>query len=89
LPFLIALLDKNSVIVEFFGSCSVKLLFLKILIKVGSKVNVIRKDTIKPKVIIQPKSIMGLISLKISDRKAHIVVNAVYAIGQNIFEVAL
>ena len=54
-------------------------------IKDGSKVKVIKNDVIRPKVIIQPKSIIGLISLKINDRKAIIVVRAVYKIGQNIF----
>ena len=52
--------------------------------RVGSKVKVIIKDVIKPKVIIQPKSIMGLISLKIKDKKAKMVVKTVYNIGQNI-----
>ena len=41
-------------------------------------------DVINPKVIIQPKSIIGLISLKIKDRKAKTVVKTVYKIGQNI-----
>ena len=54
------------------------------LIRVGSKVKVITKDVIKPKVIIHPKSIMGLISLKIKDKNAKIVVKTVYNIGQNI-----
>ena len=54
------------------------------LIKDGSKVKVIINDVIKPSVIIQPKSIIGLIPLKIKDRKAIIVVRAVYRIGQNI-----
>ena len=52
--------------------------------RVGSKVKVIIKDVIKPKVIIQPKSIIGFISLKIKDKKAKIVVKTVYKIGQNI-----
>ena len=51
---------------------------------VGNKVNVIVKDIINPKVIIQPKSIIGFISLKINDKKAQIVVKTVYIIGQNI-----
>ena len=37
-------------------------------------------------VIIHPKSIIGLISLKIKDKKAIIVVKTVYKIGQNIFQ---
>ena len=40
-------------------------------------VKVIDKDTNKPTVIIHPKSIMGLMLLNISDRKAHIVVSTV------------
>ena len=50
----------------------------------GVGINVIKKEVIKPSVIIQPKSIIGLISLKINDKKAIIVVNTVYRIGQNI-----
>ena len=50
----------------------------------GSNVNVIIKEVIRPKVIIHPKSIIGLISLKIKDRNAIIVVKTVYKIGQNI-----
>ena len=42
------------------------------------------KDVINPKVIIQPKSIIGLIPLKIKDKKANTVVRTVYNIGQNI-----
>ena len=56
---------------------------------VGSKVKVTIKDVNKPNVIIQPKSIIGFISLKINDKKAQIVVRTVYAIGQNIFEVVI
>ena len=52
--------------------------------RVGSNVKVIINDVIKPKVIIHPKSIIGLISLKIKDKKAKIVVKTVYKIGQNI-----
>ena len=47
------------------------------LISAGSRVKVILNDVIKPKVIIQPKSIIGFISLNISDKNAMIVVNAV------------
>ena len=54
------------------------------LIRDGSNVKVITNDVIKPRVIIQPKSIIGFISLKIKDKKAIIVVKAVYKIGQNI-----
>ena len=45
--------------------------------KVGSNVKVIINEVIRPKVIIHPKSIIGLISLKIKDKNAKIVVNAV------------
>ena len=38
---------------------------------------VINKETIRPKVIIQPKSIIGFIPLKINDKKAHTVVKTV------------
>ena len=55
--------------------------------RVGRRVKVIIKDVIKPNVIIQPKSMIGLIPLKIKDRKANIVVKTVYKIGQNIFSV--
>ena len=46
-------------------------------IKEGNNKNVTNKDTINPKVIIQPKSIIGLIPLKTKDRNAHIVVRTV------------
>ena len=45
--------------------------------RVGRRVNVTINDVINPKVIIQPKSIMGLIPLKIKDKKANTVVNTV------------
>ena len=57
----------------------------KLLNKDGKSTNVTKKDTIKPSVIIQPKSIIGFILLKIKDRNAQIVVNAVYNIGRTIF----
>ena len=59
------------------------------LMSVGSNVKVIMKDIINPKVIIHPKSIIGLISLKIRERKAMIVVKTVYKIGQNILFVVI
>ena len=55
--------------------------------RVGSKVNVTINDTVKPIVIIQPKSIIGFISLNIKDKNAQIVVRTVYRIGHNIFPV--
>ena len=57
--------------------------FIKVLLpftrlnRLGSNVKVIIKDVIKPKVIIKPKSMTGLISLKTKDKKAIIVVKAV------------
>ena len=47
------------------------------LLNDGNKVKVTVKEVIKPKVIIQPKSMTGFISLKINDRNAHIVVKTV------------
>ena len=47
------------------------------LIKAGNNKNVINIEIISPKVIIHPKSIIGLIPLKTNDRNAHIVVNTV------------
>ena len=51
----------------------------------GSSKKVTIIETVKPIVIIQPKSIIGFIPLKIRDKKAHIVVKTVYRIGRNIF----
>ena len=50
--------------------------------------NVTDKETTNPKVIIQPKSIIGFIPLKIKDKKAQIVVKTVYRIGNIIFLLA-
>ena len=49
----------------------------KILRRDGRRVNEIINDVNKPKVIIQPKSIIGLISLTTNERKAKIVVKTV------------
>ena len=49
----------------------------KYLIKHGKRRKVTNKETIKPKVIIHPKSIIGLIPLKINDRNAQTVVKTV------------
>ena len=68
---------KAEVIFESTSSFIRVLLFFTKLNKVGNKVKVIINDVINPKVIIKPKSITGLISLKIRDRKAIIVVKAV------------
>ena len=53
------------------------LLSLVIFIKVGNKVKVVIIEVNSPKVIIQPKSITGLIPLKIKDKNAQIVVSPV------------
>ena len=43
----------------------------------GKRRKVTDKETINPKVIIQPKSIIGLIPLKINDKNAQMVVKTV------------
>ena len=53
------------------------IIFGKILSNDGKTKKVTINDTINPKVIIQPKSIIGLIPLKTKDRNAHIVVRTV------------
>ena len=74
---LIETLPKKEVIFELlFSLIFMPLLDMK-LKRAGSKVNVIIKDVINPKVIIQPKSTMGLIPLKTKDKKAHMVVRTV------------
>ena len=50
---------------------------LNILSRAGMSVNVIIIDTIRPRDIIQPKSIIGLMPLNIKDKNAHIVVRTV------------
>ena len=74
---LIATLLKKLVIIDLFSSLISTLLFDKKFNIVGNKVKVIINEVIKPKVIIQPKSIIGFISLKIKDKKAHTVVKTV------------
>ena len=49
----------------------------KIFNRQGKRRNVTSKEIINPKVIIQPKSMIGLIPLKIKDKKAQIVVKTV------------
>ena len=48
-----------------------------IFIREGNNKNVITNETVSPKVIIQPKSIIGLIPLKTKDKNAQIVVRTV------------
>ena len=45
--------------------------------KEGNNKNVTNNETINPRVIIQPKSIIGFIPLNTKDKKAHIVVKTV------------
>jgi len=75
--FFIETSPKNLVILELL--CSLMVVFSedKKFNIVGNKVKVIIKDVIKPRDIIHPKSIIGLISLKINDKKAQIVVKTV------------
>ena len=77
LLLLIEILPKKEVILESVSSLIFTLLLDIKLNRVGSKVNVIIKEVINPKVIIQPKSIIGFMPLKTKDRKAHIVVRTV------------
>ena len=68
---------KEEVILDSELSFTKILLSFMKLNRLGSNVKVIIKDVIKPKVIIKPKSMTGLISLKTKDKKAIIVVKAV------------
>ena len=78
------MLLKKLVILVPFSSFKETLLKFNKLINVGNRLKVIRNEIIRPKVIINPKSIIGFISLNTRDKKANIVVKAVYKIGQNI-----
>ena len=77
LLLLIEILPKKEVILESVSSLIFTLLLDIKLNRVGSKVNVIIKEVINPKVIIHPKSIIGFMPLNTKDRKAHIVVRTV------------
>ena len=77
LVFFLATKLKNEVIFDFFSSLKSIFFLLKIFNVAGSKVKVIDSETNKPTVIIHPKSIIGLMSLNIRDRKAQIVVRTV------------
>jgi len=69
---------STSVILDFSELLTlISLSVEKILIKVGNKIKVTNIETIKPRLIIHPKSIIGFIPLKIKDKKAQIVVNTV------------
>ena len=66
-----------DVIKDFSESLTfISLLVEKIINKDGNK-KVTLIETIKPNVIIQPKSIIGFMPLKIKDKKAQIVVKTV------------
>ena len=73
----IEVLAKKFVIIDLFVSFISILSLDKKFKIVGNNVKVTVKDVIKPKGIIHPKSITGLISLKINDKNAHIVVRTV------------
>ena len=69
---------RKDVITDFSVSLTLISISLeKMFNKEGKSKKVIIIETINPKVIIQPKSIMGLMLLKIKERKAHIVVKTV------------
>ena len=74
---LIEILAKKFVIIDLFVSFISILSLDKKFKIVCNNVKVTVKDVIKPKVIIHPKSITGLISLKINDKNAHMVVSTV------------
>ena len=71
--------EPNADVIKDFSVSFMPISFSeeRILISEGNNKNVTNKETIKPKVIIQPKSIIGFIPLKIKDKKAQIVVNTV------------
>ena len=76
--YFIAIDQSIDVIKDF----SVSLIFIsfskeKEFRREGKSRKVIRNETNKPKVIIQPKSIIGFIPLNIKERKAQIVVSTV------------
>ena len=68
---------SDEVIFELFSFFKFTSYLENIFKSEGNKVNVTKNDVNKPIVIIQPKSMIGLISLKINDKKAHTVVNTV------------
>ena len=75
---LLSEISPKKVVIFEFCSFLIDIFLVGTKLKsVGSKVNVMIKDVIKPKVIIHPKSIIGFISLKIKDKKANTVVKTV------------
>ena len=79
--------ELNEEVIKDFSVSFIPISFAddRMLINEGNNKKVTKNEIINPKVIIHPKSIMGLISLKIKDRNAIIVDKTVYKIGQNIF----
>ena len=75
--FLREILPKASVTLDLFCSLIAILSSEKILRREGNKVKEIINDVVNPKVIIHPKSMIGFISLKTRDKKAHTVVKTV------------
>ena len=70
-------LPRDLVILDPLSS-STEIFFVGVKFnKVGRRVKVIINDVINPRVIIQPKSIIGFISLKIRDKNAITVVRTV------------
>ena len=74
---LLEIFAKKDVILDSLFSLISTLLSETKLNNVGSRVKVTTKDVINPNVIIQPKSIIGFIPLKIKDKNAQIVVKTV------------
>ena len=72
--FFFEILKNISAILEFEDLKLWDIGGLNIIIKAGKNRKVENNEKIKPIVIIQPKSITGLISLNTSDKKAQIVV---------------
>ena len=68
---------RYGVILEVVCLIETKPSLEKVFIILGTSKKVIATEIKSPKVIINPKSITGLISLKTSDKNAQIVVKAV------------
>ena len=77
LVFFCEILLKILVIFESPSFFMISVLLVTKFKVAGNNVNVTVKEVIRPSVIIHPKSMMGLISLKIRDKKAQIVVKTV------------
>ena len=75
--------------VQYMDSSGISVLIESHQKALEKNTKVIIKDVIRPSVIIHPKSMIGFISLNMRDKKAQIVVKAVYIIGQNILFVVI